>query len=163
MHATCAELLEGQLRPGATVLDVGSGSGYLAAVLAQMVGPTGRVVGVEVVPQLVERSQKALREDPATADMVKAGRLTIHQADAHYGMQEHAPYDAIHVGAAADTIPQALVEQMAPGGRMIIPVGWPGHAQVLTQVDKDRDGRVKSHVLMGVQYVPLVRTQQQQQ
>ncbi len=101
MHATCAELLEAQLRQGASVLDVGSGSGYLAAVLAQLVGPSGRVVGVELVPELVERSRNALAEDPATAAMVASGALSVHQADAHYGWTSGAPYNAIHVGAGA--------------------------------------------------------------
>lgn len=142
------------------MLDVGSGSGYLAAVFAQMVGPAGRVVGVEVVPQLVERSKIALRDDPSTADMVAAGTVSIHHADAHWGMSAHAPYDAIHVGAAAEAVPQALVDQLKDGGRMIIPVGRQGQAQVLAQVDKDLEGRVHHKALMGVQYVPLVRSQQ---
>lgn len=157
MHATCAELLEAQLQAGNTALDVGSGSGYLSAVFAKMVGPTGRVVGVELVPQLVSRSQETLERDPATSAMFKAGRLTIHQADAHAGWKADAPYDAIHVGAAAAAVPPALVEQLANGGRMVIPVGRPGHPQVLMRVDKDAEGRVTERPLMGVQYVPLVR------
>lgn len=162
MHAMCAELLEDHLRPGASVLDVGSGSGYLAAVFCQLVGPQGRVTGVELVPELVERSRETLRLDPATGSMVQSGHLTVHQADAHYGCDVHAPYDAIHVGAAAEGVPQALVDQLKKGGRMLIPIGRQHHAQQLVQVDKDAHGELSTRVLMGVQYVPLVNTGQRE-
>ena len=158
MHAACCEELAALLRPGARVLDVGSGSGYLTAVLAQLVQPNGRVTGVEVVPPLVERSVAALADDPSVQAARAAGtHVSVHEADAHWGWPADAPYDAIHVGAAAEEVPPALVAQLAPGGRMIIPVGRHGWSQVLMCVDKDKEsGRVTQRQLMGVQYVPLV-------
>ena len=159
MHAACCEQLVAQLRPGARVLDVGSGSGYLTAVLAQLVRPNGVVQGVELVPALAERSIAALDADPAVRAARQDGvRVEVRTADAHWGVAEGAPYDAIHVGAAAEEVPEALVEQMQRGGRMIIPVGPPGWAQVLKCIDKDAQGQVTEKNLMGVQYVPLVNT-----
>lgn len=96
MHAQCGELLESVCTPGANVLDVGSGSGYLTAVLAQLVGPQGRVTGVEVVPELVERSRRTLAADPATRAMVESGAVSVHVAEGSPGWPANAPYDAIH-------------------------------------------------------------------
>jgi protein-L-isoaspartate(D-aspartate) O-methyltransferase len=101
-HAACTEQLAAHLRPGAHVLDVGSGSGYLTAILAHMVSPGGRVTGVEVVPPLVERSRAALAADEGVRAAVAAGtHVSVHEADAHWGWPQDAPYDAIHVGAGA--------------------------------------------------------------
>lgn len=102
MHVSCAEQLAQQLRPGARVLDVGSGSGYLTAIFAQLVSPGGYVTGVEVVPPLVERSRAALDEDAAVREARAAGtEVSVHEVDAHWGWPLNAPYDAIHVGAGA--------------------------------------------------------------
>jgi protein-L-isoaspartate(D-aspartate) O-methyltransferase len=102
MHAACTEELLAQLQPGARVLDVGSGSGYLTAVFAGLVRPGGRVTGVEVVPPLVERSRQALQEDAGVREAAADGvRVAVHEADAHWGWPADAPYDAIHVGAGA--------------------------------------------------------------
>jgi protein-L-isoaspartate(D-aspartate) O-methyltransferase len=154
MHATCLELLREHLTEGAHVLDVGSGSGYLAAAMGVMVGDTGKVVGIEKHPELVEQSIGNVRHDhPELLDdgvvELRAGNVL---GDALDGEE---PFDAIHVGAAASSLPDVLVKKLAPGGRMVIPVGSQWDYQVMQCIDKDEGGKVHKHDLMYVRYVPL--------
>ncbi|CAI5503392.1 unnamed protein product [Closterium sp. Naga37s-1] len=158
MHGYCLAFLENHLQPGNRVLDVGSGSGYLTAVMALLVGPTGRAVDVEHIPELVERSRAAVKAGRA-AELMDGGQLSIHEADGRDGYPEAGPYDAIHVGAAAAELPQALVDQLKPGGRMVIPVGR--FMQDLEVIDKDADGTVTRTTAMGVRYVPLTAKEKQ--
>ncbi|KAI5079439.1 hypothetical protein GOP47_0004918, partial [Adiantum capillus-veneris] len=153
MHAYCLDLLSDYLKPGATVLDVGSGSGYLTAVFAIMVGENGRAVGVEHIPELVQRSIEAIKKGKA-AHLLESGQLSIHSSDGKLGYPDGAPYDGIHVGAAAAVVPESLVAQLKPGGRMVIPVGR--SLQDLMVIDKQLDGTLKQHSEMGVRYVPLI-------
>ena len=95
------------------VLDIGTGSGYQAALLSEL---AGSVVGVELVPELTERARRTLRENGYT-------NVAVHQAGDELGLPEDAPYDAIVVAAASPRIPQSLVAQLAPNGRIVIPVG----------------------------------------
>ncbi|KAH9924598.1 Pcmt1-prov protein [Amylocystis lapponica] len=139
MHAHTVENLLPLLCPGARVLDIGSGSGYLVADGA------GTVVGIEHVPELVDWSVQNLARDGLGAAL--GGRA--HQD----GYPDAGPYDVIHVGAAAPTMPAELVEQLACPGRMFIPVGTV--AQQIVQVDKDADGNVTQQELFDVMYVPL--------
>ncbi|XP_058102044.1 protein-L-isoaspartate O-methyltransferase-like isoform X2 [Magnolia sinica] len=152
MHATCLELLEDHLQPGMRALDVGSGTGYLTACFAMMVGPEGLAIGIEHIPELVTTSIENIKKS-AAASMLKDGSLAIHVGDGRLGWPEHAPYDAIHVGAAASEIPQPLIDQLKPGGRMVIPVG--NIFQDLKVVDKKADGSVNIRSETSVRYVPL--------
>ncbi|XP_047939035.1 protein-L-isoaspartate O-methyltransferase 1-like [Salvia hispanica] len=158
MHAMCLELLESHLKPGMHALDVGSGTGYLTACFAVMVGAQGRTVGVEHIPELAEFSIKNI-EKSAAASLLKEGSFSIHVADGRQGWPEFAPYDAIHVGAAAPEIPPALIEQLKPGGRLVIPVGT--ISQELKVVDKNADGTVNIQSETGVRYVPLTSREAQ--
>ncbi|KAJ4790599.1 Protein-L-isoaspartate O-methyltransferase [Rhynchospora pubera] len=152
MHALCLELLKDHLQPGMRALDVGSGSGYLTACFAMMVGPEGRAVGIEHIPELVAASIENVKRSAATP-LLEKGSLSLHVADGRYGWPEAAPYDTIHVGAAAPEIPKALLDQLKPGGRMVIPVG--DLFQDLQVVDKKLDGSIISRNETGVRYVPL--------
>lgn len=152
MHATCLELLKDHLQPGMHALDVGSGSGYLTACFAMMVGPEGRAVGIEHIPELVAASTENV-ERSAAAALLKDGSLSLHVSDGRLGWPDVAPYDAIHVGAAAPEIPRPLLEQLKPGGRMVIPVGT--YSQDLQVIDKSSDGSISTRNDASVRYVPL--------
>ncbi|KAL7277209.1 hypothetical protein ACG7TL_009058 [Trametes sanguinea] len=159
MHAHAAEHLLSFLKPGSRVLDVGSGSGYLCAVLYQLLqdpsdpkSSESKVVGIDHIPELTEWSIENLRKD-GLGPALDEGRIKVISGDGRKGVPEDGPYDAIHVGAAAPTMPKDLIEQLARPGRMFIPVGT--HSQQIVQVDKDVDGNVTEKPLFDVMYVPL--------
>ena len=161
MHAYALEMLENEaLRENASVLDVGIGSGYLSAAFTRL-NPTARCTGIDVVPELVSRARaNILKEDADIMD-----RLEIPDAcNGWQGYPPNAPYDAIHVGAAAAHLPIDLLNQLKVGGKMVIPVGPDGGDQVLVQVirwsggeaGEPFDKQFEIRNLMGVRYVPLV-------
>nr|WCZ58717.1 protein-L-isoaspartate(D-aspartate) O-methyltransferase [Seculamonas ecuadoriensis] len=151
MHAMCLEAMEPYLQPGARCLDIGSGSGYLVAAMAMMVGDTGRVFGIEHIPELVRFSAKNLQTH--YPDLVESGRVSVAVGDGRTGLPSEGPFDVIHVGAASAEYPEALVDQLKTPGILIVPYGkWD---QMLLQVTKDERGKIHEKDLCGVRYVPL--------
>jgi len=143
--AFMTELLE--LERHHRVLEIGTGSGYQTAVLASL---CDSVHSVEIVPELAARAAGAL------ADLGYA-HATVEQGDGYQGWAEHAPFDRIIVTAAPREIPQPLVDQLAAGGRLVVPVGPTLGTQALILVTKDAAGRLRRQRRLDVRFVPMVR------
>lgn len=145
MVAIMVEALD--LAPGQKVLEIGAGSGYHAAVVAQMVGPTGHVYTVERIHSLVEFAQHNLR-------MAGLGdRVTVLEGDGSKGDPEHAPFDRIFVAAASPNIPKPLEKQLKEGGKILVPVGRFHQDLLLGVLNK---GRLDIQDLGGCIFVPLI-------
>ena len=134
-----------QLEPEHVVLEVGTGSGYQAAVLSQLVKKVYTIERIE-----------ALGKDSA-ARLKKLGyhNVECHIGNGYEGWPAHAPYDGIIVTAAASHIPPALTKQLKPGGRLVIPLGFPDMPQELMLVEKDAQGELHTRDILGVAFVPL--------
>jgi len=132
------------LHPGESVLEVGTGLGYQAAVLAQL---ARRVWSVEIVEEFAAAAESRLRELGLT-------NVTIRVGDGSRGWPEHAPFDKILVTAAARQVPELLVEQLKTGGRMVVPIG-PAEAQRLTLIRKDSEGQIERREVLPVRFTQL--------
>jgi protein-L-isoaspartate(D-aspartate) O-methyltransferase len=154
MHANACESLLTYLNPGSRVLDIGSGSGYLTAVLANLVGPSGSVIGIDHIQPLVDMGSTNMAKSKEGRRMLGSGQVKFVKGDGRKGWEEGAPYDAIHVGAAAAEHHSSLVEQLKAPGRLFVPVEE-GRSQYIFVIEKQEDGSVERKKLYGVQYVPL--------
>jgi protein-L-isoaspartate(D-aspartate) O-methyltransferase len=134
-----------KITSGDKVLEIGTGSGYQAAILAEL---TPNVYSIEIIPELASTARARLRRLGFTGVKVRTG-------DGYQGWPEHAPFDAIIVTCAPDHVPRPLVQQLRDDGRMVIPVGPEGGPQMLHLLSK-RNGRLISTKVIPVQFVPLV-------
>jgi protein-L-isoaspartate(D-aspartate) O-methyltransferase len=129
------------------VLEVGTGSGYQAAVLAEL---AKHVYTIEIVEPLGKRAEEDLRR-------LGYDNITVKIGDGYHGWEEYAPFDAILVTAAPEKIPEPLIHQLKPGGKLVIPVGSQAGFQSLKVIEKDVDGEVKTRDVLPVGFVPLTR------
>lgn len=127
------------------MLEVGTGSGYQAAVLAELVA---EVYTIEIIPELAETAARRLAE-------LDYGNVHVKQGDGWYGWPEAAPFDGIILTAVGEEVPDRLLEQLAPGGRMVLPLGPRFGGQMLTVLTKGEDGELDRRDVLPVQFVPL--------
>lgn len=136
------------LTEGDVVLEVGTGSGYQAAILAQLVR---QVYSIELVDELAASARQHLQ-------LIGCKNVEVGTGNGYFGWSEHAPYDAIIVTAAASHIPPALIKQLKPGSRLVIPVFGPSYPQQLLMVTKHDDGSLEKKNMLPVRFVPLIES-----
>jgi protein-L-isoaspartate(D-aspartate) O-methyltransferase len=134
-------------KPGHRVLEVGTGSGYQAAVIARLVA---EVYTIEIIPEHAESARQRLQS-------MGVGNVQVRAGNGYLGWPDKAPFDGILVTAGATEIPQPLLQQLKPGGRMVIPVGNGPEDQVLKVVEKRQSGTVEVRDVFPVRFVPLRR------
>lgn len=127
------------------VLEIGTGSGYQAAILNEL---TPHVFTIEIIEPLAKKAMETYKR-------LKLNTISVRIGDGYYGWEEHAPFDAIIVTAAADHVPPPLVKQLKNGGRMVIPVGSRFFVQQLVLVTKDNNGKITTRQILPVRFVPL--------
>jgi protein-L-isoaspartate(D-aspartate) O-methyltransferase len=147
MVAVTTDLLE--IRPHDVVLEIGTGLGYQSAIIAEL---AGTVYSVELIEELASQAKQRLSRHGYKNIELKVG-------NGYYGWPEHAPFDKVIVSAAPDLIPPPLINQLKPGGRMVLPVGL-ADSQHLIVADKDAEGRLKTKRLMPVRFSALDDSQQ---
>jgi protein-L-isoaspartate(D-aspartate) O-methyltransferase len=142
--AVMTELLD--CGPNSKVLEIGTGSGYQAAVLARV---AGKVYTIEIVSELAQSSAALLKK-------LGYHNVYVRHGDGYKGWPEEAPFDRIMLTAAPPAIPQTLLDQLKPGGRMVAPVGRSVFSQELVVIDKDQRGRISRRSVFPVRFVPMV-------
>jgi len=135
-----------RITSGSRVLEIGAGSGYAAAVISRV---AERVVGIERQHELVEIARGRMK-------LLGYDNVEVVEADGTRGWPDGAPYDAILAAASGSHVPDALLEQLAPGGTIVMPIGDPGWVQHLVKVKKAQDGRLQQSDLGQVRFVPLI-------
>lgn len=160
MHACAVEYLINYLTPDKPrrVLDIGSGSGYLTQILAEVIGEKGTVVGVEHIKALKELGEKNMKKSQRGRELLEDERLEFVVGDGRKGWNDgKGGWDAIHVGASAKEVHKELIDQLKSPGCLFIPVDddESGYGQHVWKIAKDEAGKVHRERLFGVRYVPL--------
>lgn len=157
MHAIALSALAPFSKPGCSALDIGTGSGLFAAALAMLTGSSGHVIALEHVPALSQLAQQNIsnwRASLPTSAPIPAS-ITVRPSDGRQGAPSDGPFLLIHVGAAAENVPKALLDQLAPGGAMVIPVASSIGAQSLQLIHRSMEGVISINDICPVRYVPL--------
>jgi len=147
-HMYAIMLEEAKLKEGEKVLEIGSGSGYGAALIRELVGKKGKVITIEIDPEVYEFAKKNLARAGYTD-------VKIVLSDGSVGYEKEAPYDCIFVTATGPEVPKPLIEQLKNGGRMLVPVGSISGNQELIYIKKNEDGSLEEKNICGVVFVPL--------
>lgn len=145
------ELLEPQ--PGDKILDIGSGSGWTTALLANIVGNSGRVYAVERIKELKEFGEK----NAAKYNFIEKGIVQFFCADGYQGLPKSAPFDKILVSAASERMPDNLKHQLKPGGKIVIPIGRPFNSQDIVVLHKTKEDKWQEERYPGFVFVPLIK------
>ena len=135
-----------RIGPGDKVLEIGAGSGYAAAVIGHI---AGEVIAIERQPALVELAQ-------ARMERLGFANVRVLAGDGSCGCLEEAPFDAIVAAASGSHVPQVLIDQLKPGGRIVMPVGEPHEVQTLVKLTRRADGTIEQEALGAVRFVPLI-------
>lgn len=160
MHANTLEELKSHLKKAAKAIDIGCGSGYMTACMAEIMGPNGKVIGLDHIEDILAFARGNIQKK--NQYLLDSGRVELVNADGRKGYADGAPYDVIHVGGALAQVPQEMLDQLAKGGRMWIPVG-PTGCQAIYVYDKDMNGSVKQQKLFNVSYGALTNVESQMQ
>ena len=158
LHSYCLEALKDYLIEGSNALDVGFGSGYLTVAMSKMMNDKGCVVGIEHIKELYDFGLQNISKHHKTLLDNKSIELVL--GDGRLGCKEKAPFKCIHVGAASMEVPKVFIEQLAFGGRLVMPLGPQGD-QYIYLIDKDMKGNINYTKGLSVRYVPLTSAQNQ--
>ena len=158
LHAYCLELLKDYLTEGSTVLDIGFGSGYLTVAMSKMMKDKGKVIGIEHIKDLYDWGISNMNKHHKS--LIDNKQIELVLGDGRLGYKNRAPYKCIHVGAAARQVPNEIVEQLACGGRLVMPLGIPND-QYIYCIDKDLNGKITFTKGLSVCYVSLTSVKNQ--
>ena len=158
LHAYCLELLRDYLTEGSTVLDIGFGSGYLTVAMSKMMKDKGKVIGIEHIKDLYDWGISNMNKHHK--NLIDNKQIELVLGDGRLGYKNRAPYKCIHVGAAARQVPNEIVEQLACGGRLVMPLGVPND-QYIYCIDKDLNGKITFTKGLSVCYVSLTSVKNQ--
>ena len=158
LHAYCLEAMRDYLTEGSTVLDIGFGSGYLTVAMSKMMNDKGKVIGIEHIKDLYKWGINNISKHHK--NLIDNKLIELILGDGRLGYKNKAPYKCIHVGAASREIPNEIINQLACGGRLVMPLGVPND-QYIYCIDKDLNGKISLTKGLSVCYVSLTSVKNQ--